>query len=85
MQYYEIVLYSPSIETIDPAVTSLDKNGCIMHRLYRDQTHFQNGVYIKDLKGLNRNINRIVVIDDDMAENAFYPENVGKCILGHWI
>merc|ERR1719326_343688 len=34
-QYYEIVLYSPSNEGIaDPVVQSLDKSGCIMHRLY---------------------------------------------------
>ena len=47
-----------------------------MHRLYRDATFFQNGVYVKDLDKLNRNINRIVVIDDDLAENMFHPENV---------
>jgi import inner membrane translocase subunit TIM50 len=74
-QYYEIVLYSPSMD-VDPAVTSLDKAGCIMHRLYRDATFFMNGFYVKDLKRLNRNINRVVVIDDDLEENQFHPENV---------
>jgi len=75
-QYYEIVLYSPSLDLIDPAVTSLDKSGCIMHRLYRDATFFHNGFHVKDLKRLNRNINRIVVIDDDLDENQFHPQNV---------
>ncbi|KAL3907241.1 MAG: hypothetical protein SGILL_008951, partial [Bacillariaceae sp.] len=76
-QYYEIVLYSPSIDGIaDPVVTSLDKNGCIMHRLYRDATYYHNGVHVKDLNRLNRNVNRMVVIDDDPMEVEFNPENL---------
>lgn len=76
-QYYEIVLYSPSIDAIaDPVVTSLDKQGCIMHRLYRDATYYFNGVHVKDLNRLNRPIGRIVVIDDDPSEVHFNPENL---------
>ena len=76
-QYYEIVLYSPSIDAVaDPVVTSLDKSGCIMHRLYRDATYYKDGVHMKDLKRLNRNINRMVVLDDDPAESALNPENL---------
>mmetsp|Transcript_29500 Transcript_29500/g.33154 ORF Transcript_29500/g.33154 Transcript_29500/m.33154 type:complete len:436 (-) Transcript_29500:98-1405(-) len=76
-QYYEIVLYSPSMDAIaEPVVTSLDKQGCIMHRIYRDGTYYHNGVHVKDLSRLNRNINRMIVIDDDLAEVQFNPENV---------
>ena len=76
-QYYEIVLYSPSIDGIaDPVVTSLDKDGCIMHRLYRDATFYQNGVHVKDLNRLNRNVKRMIVLDDDPAEVAMNPENM---------
>jgi import inner membrane translocase subunit TIM50 len=76
-QYYEIVLYSPSIDAIaEPVVTSLDKSGCIMHRLYRDATYYKNGVHMKDLKRLNRNVSRMVVLDDDPAENEMNPENM---------
>lgn len=78
-QYYEIVLYSPSIDGVaDPVVTNLDKNGCIMHRLYREATHYKNGIHVKDISSLNRNINRIVVLDDDPEEVAFNPENLIK-------
>mmetsp|Transcript_38849 Transcript_38849/g.93921 ORF Transcript_38849/g.93921 Transcript_38849/m.93921 type:complete len:416 (-) Transcript_38849:43-1290(-) len=78
-QYYEIVLYSPSIDGVaDPVVTNLDKNGCIMHRLYREATHYKNGIHVKDIRSLNRNINRIVVLDDDPEEVAFNPENLIK-------
>ena len=76
-QYYEIVLYSPSIDGIaDPVVTSLDKDGCIMHRLYRDATYYQNGVHVKDLNRLNRNVKRMIVLDDDPAEVGLNPENM---------
>eukprot|EP00545_Synedropsis_sp_CCMP1620_P007359 CAMPEP_0119021774 /NCGR_PEP_ID=MMETSP1176-20130426/26664_1 /TAXON_ID=265551 /ORGANISM="Synedropsis recta cf, Strain CCMP1620" /LENGTH=417 /DNA_ID=CAMNT_0006976457 /DNA_START=77 /DNA_END=1327 /DNA_ORIENTATION=+ len=76
-QYYEIVLYSPSIDAVaDPVVTSLDKTGCIMHRLYRDATHYKNGTHVKDLNRLNRNINRMVLLDDDPECAQFNPDNL---------
>jgi len=76
-QYYEIVLYSPSIDGIaDPVVNELDKQGCIMHRIYRDGTHYHDGTHVKDLSKLNRNINRIIAIDDDLLEVQFNLENV---------
>jgi import inner membrane translocase subunit TIM50 len=76
-QYYEIVLYSPSIQGIaEPVVDSLDKQGCIMHRLFRDATYYTNGIHVKDLSRLNRNVSRIVVLDDDPAEVSFQPENL---------
>ena len=76
-QYYEIVLYSPSLESIaDPVVTALDKEGCIMHRLYREATYFYNGVHVKDLNSLNRNVKRMIVLDDDPDEVQFNRENL---------
>ena len=65
-QYYEIVLYSPSHEGVaEPVVASLDKSGFIMHRLYRDATYYRDGVHCKDLESLNRNTNRMIILDDD--------------------
>eukprot|EP00560_Eucampia_antarctica_P008630 CAMPEP_0197826688 /NCGR_PEP_ID=MMETSP1437-20131217/3605_1 /TAXON_ID=49252 ORGANISM="Eucampia antarctica, Strain CCMP1452" /NCGR_SAMPLE_ID=MMETSP1437 /ASSEMBLY_ACC=CAM_ASM_001096 /LENGTH=380 /DNA_ID=CAMNT_0043427225 /DNA_START=303 /DNA_END=1445 /DNA_ORIENTATION=- len=76
-QYYEIVVYSPSVQGLaEPVLMSLDKNGCIMHRLYREATHYINGVYCKDLNSLNRNVNRIVYLDDDPAAAKLNPENL---------
>lgn len=76
-QYYEIVLYSPSIDGVaDPIVNSLDKSGCIMHRLYRDATHYKNGIHLKNLDNLNRNVNKMIIIDDDPEEVAMHPDNL---------
>ena len=79
-QYYEIVLYSPSIDGIAmPVVDNLDKHGCIMHRLFRESTLFKNGKYYKDLKSLNRPINRMVVLDDD--PDAYIGEDIDNVIV----
>lgn len=76
-QYYEIVLYSPSSEyTADPVVAALDKTGCIMHRLYRESNQFYNGLYVKPLDRLNRNVKRMIVLDDDPEAVPFHPENL---------
>jgi len=78
-QYYEIVLYSPSIDAVaNPVVESLDKSGCIMHRLYRDACYYKNGVYMKDLSSLNRPINKIILLDDDEAAAQLNPSNLIK-------
>lgn len=75
-EYYEIVLYTPSIEgVIAPVIQSLDPNGFITHRLYRDACHYKNGVYMKDLHALGRNPNKIVYLDDDVLSASLNPEN----------
>jgi mitochondrial import inner membrane translocase subunit TIM50 len=76
-QYYEIVIYSPSYDSaVDPVISMLDKTGCVMHRLYRDATHFHKGVHVKDLNRLNRDINRMILIDDDPQAAALNPDNL---------
>lgn len=76
-QYYEIVLYSQSIDGVaDPVVTSLDKNGCILHRLYRESCYYQKGVYMKDLSSLNRNTNKIILLDDQPEAASLNPQNL---------
>jgi len=82
-QYYEIVLYSPSHEAVgDPVVTSLDKKGCIMHRLYRDACYYIKGkpgspsVYAKDIRALNRSQSKIILLDDDPAAAQLSPGNL---------
>jgi hypothetical protein len=62
----------------EPVVASLDKNGCIMHHLYREATRYINGKHVKDLSMLNRNVSRIVVIDDDALECQLHPGNLLK-------
>lgn len=78
-QYYEIVVFSKANEGVAmPVVDSLDKQGCIMHRLFRDATHYKDGEHLKDLEAINRNISKIVVLDDD--PRSLSPEHRSNLI-----
>jgi len=46
-----------------------------MHRLYKDSTRFYQGKHIKDLSKLNRDLRKVVIIDDDPDAFRFQPQN----------
>jgi len=76
-QYYEIIIFTPSPDGIAlPVIDSLDPNGYVMHRLFRDSTNYHNGVHCKDLSWLNRPLGKIVALDDDPAALQFQPDNL---------
>ena len=62
----------------EPVVAGLDKNGYIMHHLFREATRFINGSHVKDISMLNRDVNRIIVVDDDPREVQLHPGNLLK-------
>jgi hypothetical protein len=63
-QYYEIVIQTDQqVVNAEPIINSLDKQGFVMHRLFRESTHFLNGKHVKDLSKMNRPIQRIIVLD----------------------
>lgn len=76
-QHYEIVVFSCGlVHTVDPVLGALDPNqSLIMYRLYRDSTTYRAGKYIKDLTRLNRDLNRVVMIDDTEEHTIDQPEN----------
>ena len=75
-KYFEIVTYTASIETYaSPLLDLLDKEKNIQYRLYRDHCNFFNGIFIKDLKRLNRNLKDIIIIDNSPMAYAFDVEN----------
>ena len=75
-QYYEIVIFSPSPEGLAvEVINSLNSKGEVMHYLFRDATHYHDGVHCKDLSWLNRSLRKVVALDDDPAALQFQPEN----------
>ena len=75
-KYFEIVTFTASIETYaSPLLDLLDKEKNIQYRLYRDHCNFVNGIFIKDLKRLNRNLKDIIIIDNSPMAYAFDVEN----------
>lgn len=75
-KYYEIVIFTSNIAGVaDPVLLALDKDGCAMHRLYRDATKFVRGTHCKDISRFNRDPRKIVVLDDNARAVQLQPEN----------
>ncbi len=54
----------------------------IMARLGRESTLMKNGVYVKDLSYLNRDMKDVIYIDFDTNKCVFQPNNV--LVLPRW-
>ena len=62
---------------------ALDPNYEMIHgRLGRESTLLKNGVYIKDLSYMNRNVKEIIYVDFSDEKVAFHHENA--LILPRW-
>mmetsp|Transcript_17148 Transcript_17148/g.28733 ORF Transcript_17148/g.28733 Transcript_17148/m.28733 type:complete len:309 (+) Transcript_17148:24-950(+) len=73
--FFEIVLWTDAMNTADPVVDRFDTRRRIRHRLYRDTTTFVNGAHRKDLKALNRNLARVLIVDTQESAFALQPRN----------
>ncbi|QLQ79473.1 hypothetical protein HG537_0C01200 [Torulaspora globosa] len=76
-QYYEIVLFSSNYmmyaekiaEKLDPI------HAFISYNLFKEHCVYKDGVHIKDLSKLNRDLGKVVVIDTDPNSYKLQPEN----------
>ena len=46
-----------------------------MHRLFREATKFHNGSHVKDLSALNRDLKKVIIVDDDPKAFQLQPSN----------
>ena len=73
---FEVITFTASIPGYaSPLLDILDKGKNIQHRLYREHCTFINGVFIKDLKRLNRNLKDVIIVDNSPLAFAFDSEN----------
>lgn len=73
---FEIVIFTADQGTIVfPILDALDPHGFIMYRLVRDATHFVDGHHVKNLDNLNRDLNKVIVIDWDPNSTKLHPQN----------
>ncbi|PKA46848.1 Mitochondrial import inner membrane translocase subunit TIM50 [Apostasia shenzhenica] len=75
---FEVVVFTASTkEYADLIVDWLDPEGkMIAHRLYRDSCKDVDGVKnVKDLSGLGRDLEKVVIVDDKPRSYALQPEN----------
>jgi len=73
---FEVVLFTrePFLSG-HPIVTNLDPQNQIQFRLFRESTNLIDNNYVKDLSFMNRDMNKIIVIDWDEHSYNLQPRN----------
>lgn len=81
---FELVVYTTENSmTFYPIVTGLDESGQhIMYRLFRDATRYVNGVHTKDLKAINRDLRKVILVDWNKDSAALCLDNT--LLLKKW-
>ena len=75
-QYCEIVIFTASTKYYcDIVIDGLDCKNLIDHKLYREYTYDYNGINVKDLSKLGRDLTKIIIIDNIEENYCFQPRN----------
>jgi import inner membrane translocase subunit TIM50 len=64
--------------TAFPIIDALDQQGLIHYRLFRDSTKYENGVHLKDLGKINRDLSKVRLI---WCNIIIYPRIMIKNML----
>ena len=80
-KYCEIVIFTASTKYYcDIVINGLDCKDLIDYKLYREYTDEYNGINVKDLSKLGRDLNKIIIIDN-IEENYILQPNNGLNII----
>lgn len=80
---FELVLYTHEVaHNAQPVIDAVDTDGDIMYKLYRDSTKYTDGVHVKDLSKLNRDIRKVILVDVDEQTSILQPRN--SLVLKKW-
>ena len=75
-QFFEVVIFTASLSNYaSPLLDILDSDNNIKYRLYREHCTFINGIFVKDLKKLNRNLKDLIIVDNSPLAYAFDTDN----------
>ena len=75
-KYYELVIFTAAAEDYaDIVLNELDKNKDITYKLYRKHTEQLNGIFIKDLSKLGRDLSKVCIVDNNKNNFSLQPEN----------
>lgn len=75
-QGYEIVVFSSNLEgVVTPVVLNFDKQRVVSHYIFRENMLFKDGKYIKDLDRMNRDLSKVILIDENPDSCALHPDN----------
>ena len=80
-QFCEIVIFTASTKNYaDIVIDGLDCKNLIDYKLYREHTDDYNGINIKDLSKLGRDLNKVIIIDN-IEDNYILQPNNGLNII----
>lgn len=75
-KYYEIVVFTASLPNYADAVMDvLDPYRVVKTRLFRHHCSHINGIYVKDLSKLGRDLSQVIIIDNSPLAYMKHPEN----------
>ena len=75
-KYCEIVIFTASTRFYaDIVINGMDCKDSVDYRLYRQHTTIIDGVNVKDLSKLGRDLSKIIIIDNIEDNYQFQPEN----------
>jgi Dullard-like phosphatase family protein len=73
---FEVVVFTASLsEYAEPLVKHLDPTGAVTSLLYRQHCTPLNGIYVKDMALLGRDMKDIILVDNSPNSFLFQPEN----------
>lgn len=74
---FEVVVFTAEQGmTVFPILETLDPKNYISYKLVRDSTHFVDGIHVKNLSKLNRDLSKVIVVDWNADSVKFHKENV---------
>ena len=86
-QKYEVIIFTASIsDYANPLLDQLDPNKKIFFRLFREHcTKSDNGLFIKDLNRLGRNLKDVIIIDNNPVSFIYNKANGLPILTWHSI
>ncbi|CAL8350128.1 unnamed protein product [Arctogadus glacialis] len=73
---YEIVIFTAETGmTAYPLIDSIDPQGFVMYRLFRDATRYMDGHHVKDVSCLNRDTSKVILVDCKRESFSLQPFN----------
>jgi Dullard-like phosphatase family protein len=75
-ELYEVVIYTASLsDYANPVIDAIDPSKVISHRLYREHCTYYNGIYVKDLSRVGRDLKNMIIVDNSPNSFLFHPNN----------
>jgi CTD small phosphatase-like protein 2 len=64
-KYFELVIFTAAEkEYANFVLDEIDKNNSISYKLYRRHTKYKNGIFLKDLSKIGRDLKKIIMVDN---------------------